>query len=674
MKRNVLLFCVATLMAILGQKAYALDSSWTEVTSLPTTTAEMANNYYVFVEQNSGSGLMLQLADANYNVAGYQSLYFKTAIDDPTTDMTYVFTLEYADGKYGVRNVQNSTYMLQTEYRAAWYLRTHDQPNIVSWTEFTFAYDATNGYWTIQNGMYPESGYWGPWETEAFADGSELAANKQGTDIAHFKIYQKSKGSELEQAKTSYNIALSNAKAVDQAAAMQGDLLTALQTAITTYGNVTSDVVADYTDAAAALTSATNDATASIKAYTNATNVLPKMQAFCETTNFYTVDAYNTYYATPQGKYDDRTMTTDEANALQDPNAYIAGKYYRTVPGLLLSTWDGVGYYINTWSGEGTWDGSNVTVPFFEYFAGTSGTDTLAAKTLTGTMTGLEPGTYTVSVLVRLCSNDTKAVGASIQANDGEIIDLTQGAQGGNIASTYTTYGTYTAMGTVGADGQLVVKINIAEGNNIGWLAFKNVTYAKVDDTMLYTRTKTSTGWGTVCLPYAATATGNTEVYTVSGISADKTKLALAKATTMTAGVPYLYYNGSADATFVESGSAVSAPVAGDNTLTGLFDSAAGSVANGAYIMKNGNWYKVDNANVFNLGNNRAYIANLDAITVVDAAAAAKTMSVDLNAVTAITSVQTAVGKTEEFNLAGQRVDGSYKGIVISNGHKLIRK
>lgn len=188
---------LALLLSASGN-ALALGTDWTEVTTLPTDANELAKYYYVFVEQNSGNGLMLHLAQAQKNVstgiADVKSLYYATALDDPLSDSTYVFTLEYSstDSKYGVRNIksENKTWMLQTEGKNASYLlRTHDQKGLNTWTEWTFAYDATNKYWTIGDGNY-KNVYWGPWEADAFTDGSELAGNKTDANIGHFKIYQ----------------------------------------------------------------------------------------------------------------------------------------------------------------------------------------------------------------------------------------------------------------------------------------------------------------------------------------------------------------------------------------------------------------------------------------------------------------------------------------------------
>jgi hypothetical protein len=678
--RTVKLLLTGAMLALsaLGQRAMAaLDATWTEVTSLPTTTADMANNYYVFVEQNSGNGLMLQLATGNYQQSSYMGLYFKTALDDPTSDPTYMFTLETTDGtNFGVRNVQYNTNMLQTEYNKAFNLHTHDQPSLCDWSKWIFAYVSDGGYWTIQNYKYPAQGYWGPWNTNSFTDGSELAANKTDeASIGHFKIYAKTV-SAVAMAQAEYEVALANAKDVDQSADMNKDVLTALQSAISTYGNVESTAADDYTTATTALTTATSDATASIKAYSNAATILPKMEAWLQTFNFYSASALNTYYTANKQKYDDKTLTTDEANALTDPTATTKyNKQPALLSSFLRSAWSG-SYVLNTWSTEGTTDGSGVVVPFFQSFKGTDGASTLGEQTITGTLTDLEEGTYAVSILVRLAANDVKAVGATMQVNDGTAVDLTDGTAGSDIENTHTTYGTFTAIGTVGSDGKLEVKLSIAADNNIGWLAFKDATYKKIEADDLYTRTKTSSGWGTVCLPKAATPAGDTRAYTIAGINSEKTQLTLAKATTMTAGVPYIYCNATADATFVMDGETATAPVAGANNLTGVFASALGSVADGSYILYSGAWRKVDNASEFNLGDNRAYISSLEGIEVTDASDA-KTMTVVFDdTTTGINSVETVATEDNSSicNLAGQRVNKSYKGIVVKNGRKYISK
>ncbi|UKK54062.1 hypothetical protein [Prevotella sp. E2-28] len=210
---------------------------------------------------------------------------------------------------------------------------------------------------------------------------------------------------------------------------------------------------------------------------------LAKMSALISKTNVYTAEAYDTYYNQWIVKYNEGTITKAEAAALQDPFLVTGWRANTTVDNFLLSAWDtnpdfqDAPYYINTWSNEGETDGSNFKVPFFEYFG-----NPLAAKTLTATMTGLEPGYYGVTAWVRVAPADKTAEsanGVTLQANDGKAINVCTGDKYESKDDRFFVK-EFTAYGAVAEDGTLKIKFNVAEGNNIHWLSFQNVKYEKV--------------------------------------------------------------------------------------------------------------------------------------------------------------------------------------------------
>jgi len=127
---------------------------------------------------------MLHLAPGKEN--GNQALYYRTATS-PTADLTSLFTLEPFEGGYCLRNVDHDGLLLQTEMNAPWNFRTHDQPRGISWARFLMR--TTGGAWTIENGTYPGNwlGLWTP--ANGYADGEELACNKQGDEVGHFQIF-----------------------------------------------------------------------------------------------------------------------------------------------------------------------------------------------------------------------------------------------------------------------------------------------------------------------------------------------------------------------------------------------------------------------------------------------------------------------------------------------------
>lgn len=145
----------------------------------------------------------------------------------------------------------------------------------------------------------------------------------------------------------------------------------------------------------------------------------------------------------------------------------------------MISAWPST-YTINDWSWEGNDDGSNFKVPFFQDWVADG--ESLAAKTMTGTLTGLENGLYSVTAWVRVrAKNETavaEATGITMDVNAGTAVDVTEGTQ---VGETQFQLKEYTAEGLV-KDGNLTLNFNVLEGNNISWLSYKNITYTKVRD------------------------------------------------------------------------------------------------------------------------------------------------------------------------------------------------
>ena len=203
-------------------------------------------------------------------------------------------------------------------------------------------------------------------------------------------------------------------------------------------------------------------------------------------TNVYTAEAFETYngiYETAKGKYQAGELTKDDV--IENPEV-LGWHTPNNVDDLLLSAWS-IGadkakdydkaLYINTWSVEGNNDGSNFKTPFFEYWTGDG--ESLGENKLTATMSNLEPGTYDVTAWVRVRAKNgytAPAYGISLQANDGEAVNVADGAQ---VGTSQFYLKEVTATGTVAEDGALNITFNVAADNNISWLSFKNVKFEK---------------------------------------------------------------------------------------------------------------------------------------------------------------------------------------------------
>jgi hypothetical protein len=71
---------------------------------------------------------------------------------------------------------------------------------------------------------------------------------------------------------------------------------------------------------------------------------------------------------------------------------------------------------------------------------------------------------------------EAPATGITLQANDGEAVNVAAGDQ---VGTSQMYLKEFTATGTVAEDGVLKINFNVAADNNISWLSFKNVKFEK---------------------------------------------------------------------------------------------------------------------------------------------------------------------------------------------------
>ena len=358
---------------------------------------------------------------------------------------------------------------------------------------------------------------------------------------------------------------------------MNKDVATALTTAITNGKSTTAEESLDkLTSALNALKTAIANAQTSVDAYAAAKTELDRRKTVVESeNNVYTADALNTYYTEPLAKYNEATLTNSEANALVENwglrTAVQTTAFLGSAFG--VSDYNGVPY-INTWSTEGNSDGSNFKTPFYEYWVANA--EALADKTLTATLTGLTAGEeYAVSAWVRVrLQNDKEApaTGITLQANDGDAVAIT----GTQVGDSRLYLDNYTVYGTVGEDGKLEIKFNVAS-TNVSWLAFQNLHYAKVESVTLdetkengleplaavagkpaevtFTRNFTKDLNSTICLPYDVTPDASAGTfYTFAGVTEENGEYVVTMsentATTLTANTPYLFKPAGGEVTF----------------------------------------------------------------------------------------------------------------------------
>ena len=239
----------------------------------------------------------------------------------------------------------------------------------------------------------------------------------------------------------------------------------------------------DIEAATASISTAMADAKASIAFFAANKTAIDGMFSLMESTNVYTAEAFLAYKSIADdylAQYEAGTLTAtvDNPAAVHGWHAEVA------YDDMLLSAFGTNNFdtnlYINTWSGEGETDGSNFKVPFFEYWIGDG--ERLGATTKTATVTGLVPGQlYSAEAWVRVRATNgvaaADATGITLSVGDGEAVDITEGEV---IGASQFSHGVFTAYGVADAEGNLTINFNVLDGNNVSWLAFKNLKYAPV--------------------------------------------------------------------------------------------------------------------------------------------------------------------------------------------------
>ena len=273
---------------------------------------------------------------------------------------------------------------------------------------------------------------------------------------------------------------------------MNAEVSAAQAAAISTYNS--NKTVANYNAAQTAI----SNAEASIAAYATAAAAVTKANAIKDAHNFASSSATETFaeaIAAISDAYDDGSLIDSDASAAGTTlGTVVTGWHGNNNAAAVAYLRDGFSLgdfaadpalHVNTWSTEGDNDGSGFSVPFYESW--TADANSLPESTITGTLTALPNGLYSISAWVRVrAKNETEATdatGITMDVNGGgegayAAVDVTEGEQ---VGSTQFQIGTYTAQGLV-KDGSLTLNFNIADNANISWLSFQNVSYTKVRD------------------------------------------------------------------------------------------------------------------------------------------------------------------------------------------------
>jgi hypothetical protein len=230
------------------------------------------------------------------------------------------------------------------------------------------------------------------------------------------------------------------------------------------------------------LQSLVGEAETSAANYVAVLETIEKVEDIVSKTNVYTNDAYKTITernAKMKTAYTDGTLDEEEA-ASYKTDVFGTGAWHadNTIDDLLLSAWGTTDYnsdlYINTWSTEGDGDGTDFVTPFYEYW--TSG-NSLAAKTLTGALSGQEGNFVKVTAWVRVQAKNGNPTGVTLNLNDGVAVNVC----GEPVGSNNLYIGEFSTIGQI-KNGRVAINFVVASNNNVSWLSFKNVMVEPATD------------------------------------------------------------------------------------------------------------------------------------------------------------------------------------------------
>lgn len=307
-------------------------------------------------------------------------------------------------------------------------------------------------------------------------------------------------------------------------------------------------------------------------------------------------------------------------------------------------------------------------------------------------VTGLTAGRYIVTIKARaqagfnlyLLINNEKKVDIKEIGNTGGVFD-----RGWN---------DYTAEFTVGTDGKVKIEVaNMPSSNQAGWFGFGDVRLVRLSEAVTLDeaadnaieakeaadvtlkRTFVANKWNTLVLPFAVSdadvkTTFGADAKVVVYSNADDANINFTTSTKgIEANVPVLIMPATVNAekTYTFNGvSIVEATPKADGTnysFVGSYKSY--DLVNDDYMLYADKWWKTEAGDTYKIKAFRAYIK---ANTLV----AAKQLNLVIDGQTTGLKLNTVNGNIEgeTYNIAGQRVANSYKGLIIKNGKKIIKK
>ena len=343
-----------------------------------------------------------------------------------------------------------------------------------------------------------------------------------------------------------------------------------------------------------------------------------------------------------------------------------------------------------------TWTNVNGTKggKYYDYWNGSANNQRVSQE-----VANLTPGKYIVTVKARA----QQGFWMSLRINDNEK-NATDINEIGNTGGVFDRgWNDYTAEFTVGANGKVKIEVGNYKpdgvDNKAGWFSFGDVrlfrlgnrdvtldeatdnTFEAMDANVTLKRSFVANKWNTLVLPFAVSAEdvkakfGN-DAKVVEYSNAEDVNINFTTSTNgIKANVPVLIMPAAVNAENTYTFNSVSIVVADPNPKAdGTNYSFVGSykpynLVNDDYMLYADKWWKTETGDTYKIKAFRAYIK-------ANTPAAAKQLNLVIDGQTTGLKLNTVNGNIEgeTYNIAGQRVANSYKGLVIKNGKKIIKK
>lgn len=304
----------------------------------------------------------------------------------------------------------------------------------------------------------------------------------------------------------------------------------------------------------------------------------------------------------------------------------------------------------------------------------------------------LIPGKYIVTIKARAQAG----FNLYLLINDEKKVDINEiGSAGGDFERGWNDY---TTEFTVGADGKVKIEVaNMPSSNQAGWFGFGDVRLVRLgnldvtldeatDNTIeampanvTLKRSFVANKWNTLVLPFAVSdadvkTTFGADAKIVEYSNADDANINFTTSTKgIKANVPVLIMPAAVNVENTYTFNGVSIVVA-DPKADGTNYSFVGSykpydLVNDDYMLYADKWWKTETGDTYKIKAFRAYIK-------ANTPAAAKQLNLVIDGQTTGLKLNTVNGNIEgeTYNIAGQRVANSYKGLIIKNGKKIIKK